>query len=120
MTKVATLLLFGLAGFVMITGFIFISALSGALIRDNTPERDTGKLQGVRMIFGVLIPMLVGPAIGNAINGALGNPLENGGADAMTTLHVPVKEIFLAAALISLLIYAVIPLVDKAAKSKQK
>jgi MFS family permease len=120
MSKAATLILFGLAGFVMITGFIFISALSGALIRDNTPERDTGKLQGVRMIFGVLIPMLAGPAIGNAINSSLGNPLENGGADAMTTLHVPVKEIFLAAGVISLLIYAIIPLVDKATKIKQK
>jgi hypothetical protein len=72
------------------------------------------------MIFGVLIPMLAGPAIGNAINSSLGNPLENGGADAMTTLHVPVKEIFLAAGVISLLIYAIIPLVDKATKIKQK
>ena len=119
MSKVQALILFGIAGFIMITGFIFISALSGALVRDNTPERDTGKLQGVRMIFGVLIPMLAGPAIGNAINRALGTPLENGGADAMTTLHVPVKEIFLAASLISLLIFAVIPIIDKISKKNE-
>ena len=118
--KAGTLVLFGIAGFIMITGYIFIASLSGALIRDNTPPADTGKLQGVRMIFAVLIPMLAGPAIGNAINAAAGTPLEDGGADAMTTLFVPAKEIFLAASLISLLLFAIIPIIDKIVKKYQK
>ncbi len=57
--KIATIIVFGIAGFVMITGYILISALCGALIRDNTPQNDAGKLQGIRMIFSVLLPMLI-------------------------------------------------------------
>ena len=101
---VATIILFGLAGFVMITGYIFISALTGAIVRDNTPPESAGRLQGVRMVFSVLIPMLVGPMIGNGINKLRNVPLENAGADAMTTEYIPAPEIFLAAAIISCLL----------------
>ena len=118
MGHVATLLVFGVSSFIMLTGFIFISALSGAIIRDNTPESETGKLQGVRMIFSVLIPMIVGPSIGNAINKAEGIVLENAGADAMTTSYIPAPGIFLAASLITLLLFALIPLLQKTEKQK--
>jgi MFS family permease len=97
------ILFFGLAGFAMITGYIFVAQLTGAIMRDFTPSEDTGKLQGVRMIFAVLIPMTVGPMIGNAINKASGNVLENAGADAMTTQYIPAPGIFLAAAGVAVL-----------------
>ncbi len=113
MSHIATLIVFGISGFVMICGYIYISALSGAIVRDYTPPADTGKLQGVRMIFFVLIPMLIGPMIGNAINSARSIPLQDGGADTMTTLFIPAPEIFLAAAVISLLIFTLIPLLLK-------
>lgn len=113
MSHMATLIIFGISGFVMICGYIYISALSGAIVRDYTPPADTGKLQGVRMIFFVLIPMLIGPMIGNAINSGRNIPLQDGGADTMTTLFIPAPEIFLAAAIISLLIFALIPLLLK-------
>ena len=107
----ATLLLFGVAGFVMITGYIWVSALCGALVRDYTPVRDAGKLQGVRMIFCVLIPMLAGPMIGNAINRAAALPLPDASsADTMTTQFIPAPGIFLAGALVTLLLFALIPL----------
>ena len=109
MSHTANLILFGIAGFVMICGYIYISALCGALVRDFTPEDSAGKLQGVRMIFAVLIPMLAGPAIGNAINRAAGIPLPDAGADAMTTSFIPAPGIFLAASLLSLLILALVP-----------
>ena len=109
MSHTANLILFGIAGFVMICGYIYISALCGALVRDYTPEDSAGKLQGVRMIFAVLIPMLAGPAIGNAINRAAGIPLPDAGADAMTTSFIPAPGIFLAASLLSLLILALVP-----------
>ncbi len=112
----ATLILFGISGFIMISGYIYISALTGAIIRDNTPKDDVGKLQGIRMIFCVLIPMLAGPAIGNAINAAKNIPLENAGADAMTTNYIPAPEIFLTAAIISVLIYALIPILQKVSR----
>ena len=118
---VAALIVFGIFGFVMITGYIFIAALTGSTVRDYTPEGAVGKLQGVRMVFSVLIPMLAGPAIGNAINKAVGVKLENAGADAMTTEYIPAPEIFLVAAVLTLLIFAFIPLLSKfSTKEKQK
>ena len=119
--KTATLLFFGVAGFIMITGYIFVSALCGAIVRDTTPENDAGKLQGVRMIFYVLIPMLVGPMLGNAINKARALPLPDlSSADTMTTLYIPAPEIFLAGALVSLLIFALIPVLCKLRKNNEK
>ena len=118
--KTATLALFGVAGFVMITGFIFISALCGALTRDYTPEANAGKLQGVRMIFSVLIPMIFGPMIGNAINKSAAIPLPDlSSADVMTTQYIPAPQIFLAAAIGALVMFAVIPLLVKAKKKAE-
>ena len=115
--KMATLILFGVAGLVMITGYIFISALCGALVRDFTPANDAGKLQGVRMIFSVLIPMLIGPMIGNAINKAANIPLPDlTGADTMTTQYIPAPEIFLAGAIAAVLMFALIPILSRATK----
>ena len=118
MSHTANLILFGIAGFVMICGYIYISALSGALVRDYTPEASAGKLQGVRMIFAVLIPMLAGPAIGNAINAATNIPLPDAGADAMTTTFIPAPGIFLAASVISLLIFALVPWLKRESTKK--
>lgn len=111
--KLGDLFAFGVAGFIMISGFIFISALCGSLVRDYTPKDSAGKLQGVRMVFSVLIPMLVGPAIGNAINKAMNIPLENAGADVMTTQYIPAPHIYLAASLILLLALGLVPLLSR-------
>ena len=116
--KVAALIIFGLFGFVMICGYIFVSALCGSTVRDYTPEGAVGKLQGVRMVFSVLIPMLAGPAIGNAVNKARGIVLEDAGADAMTTSYIPAPEIFLVGAGITLLMLAFIPLLYKITSKK--
>ncbi len=116
--KIALLILFGIGGFVMICGYIFVNALCGSTVRDNTPTEAVGKLQGVRMVFSVLIPMLVGPAIGNLINASRGILLPNPGADAMTTEYIPAPEIFLAGAVATLLIFAVIPLLSRLSARK--
>ena len=113
MDKMPLLICFGLAGFVMITGYIFLSALSGSIVRDYTPADDAGKLQGVRMVFSVLIPMILGPAIGNGINRLRGIRYEDAGADAMTTAYIPAPEIFLVAGLTVLLIFALVPLLRR-------
>ena len=102
MSHVANIIFFGVSGLAMITGYIFVAQLTGSIMRDYTPEADTGKLQGVRMVFSVLIPMIFGPMLGNAINKARNIPLDNPGADAMTTSYIPAPEIFLAASLITL------------------
>ena len=113
MGHLANLILFGIAGFVMITGYIFVSALTGAIVRDNTPVEAAGKLQGVRMVFSVLIPMIVGPMIGNTINKIRNVPLVGAGADAMTTEYIPAPEIFLAGAIVSCLMIVFISLLGK-------
>ena len=115
MEKLPTLILFGVAGFIMICGYIFISALAGSLVRDYTPEGEAGKLQGVRMVFSVLVPMLVGPMIGNAVNSIRNIPLPDveTSPDAMTTSYIPAPEIFLVAALVTLLLFAIIPCLKK-------
>ncbi len=112
--KPVVLITFGAAGLLMITGYIYISALCGALTRDHTPQEDAGKLQGVRMIFGVLLPMLLGPMIGNAINKSAGVSLPDlESADVMTTAYIPAPGIFLAAALIALAMFILIPFLHK-------
>jgi MFS family permease len=112
--KLTCLITFGIAGFVMITGYILISALCGSLIRDYTPSGEVGKLQGVRMIFSVLIPMIVGPMIGNAINKMRNIPLPDmESADVMTTQYIPAPHIYLAASLILLLALGLVPLLSR-------
>ena len=117
--KIPLMIFFGIGGFVMICGNIFSSALNGAIMRDHTPDGAVGKMQGIRMVASVLIPMIVGPAIGNAINKTSGQMLE--GADAMTSAYLPAGEIFLAGGLIALLALAVVPIIRKAeAKVSEK
>ncbi len=117
--KGSTLVLFGISGFVMITGYIFVSALSGALVRDYTPTHSVGKLQGVRMIFSVLLPMIIGPMIGNAINRAANIPLpDTTSADTMTTMYIPAPEIFLAGACAAILMFVLIPILRRKIKRR--
>ena len=116
---IADLILFGVAGFVMITGYILVSALCGAIVRDNTPKDAVGKFQGVRMVFSVLIPMLVGPMIGNAVNAWRNIPLDDlTSADVMTTQYIPAPEIFLVGGLVALMMFIVIPLLKKQSKTQ--
>ena len=119
MSKTVCLVAFGVAGFVMITGYILISALCGSLVRDYTPEGEVGKLQGVRMVFSVLLPMIVGPMIGNGINAKMNILLSDmDSADVMTTQYIPAPEIFLAGALFSLLMFALIPILARISNKK--
>ena len=106
----------------MITGNILISALCGSTLRDFTPEGVVGKMQGIRMVFSVLIPMVLGPTIGDAINAMRNIPLPNAdtSADAMTTQYIPAPEIFLVASLVTLLIFVVLPLLQKSVKENKE
>ena len=49
------------------TGYGLLMILTNAAVRDFTPEDKTGMFQGIRMIFNVLIPMVVGPIIGREV-----------------------------------------------------
>ena len=48
----------------MMTGYMTGMSVFGAMIRDNIPESKSGQFQGIRIIGQVLIPGIIGPAIG--------------------------------------------------------
>lgn len=77
----------------MMSGYLSGMAVFGAKIRNDTPEGKAGRFQGLRIIGQVLIPGLVGPAIGSAV---LKNAetIEN---DDGTKSFLPNNMIFLAA-----------------------
>ncbi len=88
-----------IAGTVMMSGYMMVAAALGANIRDWTPGDKAGHFQGVRMIFAVLLPMLIGPAIGTAvIRGSDSTYIELGQVKT-----VPTPGIFLAAGAVLLL-----------------
>ena len=111
--KPALYFLFGGFGLVMIVGNVLILTLTGALVRDETPEDNVGKLQGIRMIFSVLLPMLIGPMIGLSINKKMNIKIENPGLDAATSEFIPAPEIFLVAGIVALLSIVVIFVLNK-------
>ena len=55
-------------GIILMSGYLVTTAVLGAKIRDYTPSNQTGLFQGVRMVFVVLIPMVTGPYIGQAVS----------------------------------------------------
>ncbi|MDD3478562.1 MAG: MFS transporter, partial [Candidatus Izemoplasmatales bacterium] len=92
--------LVGIAGFVMMSANLVFTAVLNAKVRDHTPLDKVGHFQGIRMIFYVLIPMVIGPFLGAAV-------IENGGAtyfDLGVLKPVPTPGIFLASALVCLFI----------------
>lgn len=62
-----SLLGFGLGMLITMAGYGCFMILFGATVRDFTPEDKTGMFQGIRMIFIVLLPMIIGPVIGKEI-----------------------------------------------------
>ncbi len=77
---------------------------STAWLKDLLPEESRGKFLGIRMIFWVMMPMVVGPAIGSWLIQSFGIPTQTGGEAGF----IPVPIIFQVGSLISLL--ALIPL----------
>ena len=85
----------------MMSGYLAGMAVFGAVIRDNTPQGFSGRLQGVRIFSQVLVPGVIGPAIGKKV-------LEN--AEVITnndgtTSFVPNANIFLAALIAAVLVF---------------
>lgn len=88
------------AGTVMMGGYMMLTAVLNANIRDWTPAGKVGHFQGIRMIFQVLLPMILGPAIGAAV--IRSNPKTYEELGQIKT--VPTPGIFLAAAAVLLLV----------------
>jgi len=93
----------------MMSGYLAGMAVFGAMIRDNTPQGKAGRLQGVRIFAQVLIPGVVGPAIGKAVL-ADARMIENNDG---TLSFVPNNNIFLAAAIAALFVTFVFFIIKK-------
>lgn len=92
---------------VMMCGFLGTGAMLGAQIRACTPLHKAGMFQGLRIVGQVLIPGVIGPAVGAAILKNANTIVNSDG----TTSFVPNANIFLGA-LIALVVAfaALVPL----------
>ena len=92
------------ATLVMMCGFLGTGAVIGAKVRTHTPENKSGMFQGLRICGQVLIPGVIGPAIGARI-------LENAATivgDDGTTSFIPNENIFLGALIAILAVWIVL------------
>ena len=87
----------------MMSGYLSGMAVFGALIRDNTPIGKAGCLQGIRIFSQVLVPGIVGPFIGSAVL-ATADTIKNSDG---TESFLPNANIFLAAAIAAVPVFAV-------------
>ncbi len=82
-----------IAGLIMMSGFMVLLAAINGLIQDYLPQGMAGRFQGVRMIFAVMLPMIIGPFIGSLV---IKNSNETY-VDLGVVKQVPTPNIFLAA-----------------------
>lgn len=96
----------------MMSGYLAGMAVFGAVIRDNTPEGKSGRLQGVRIFAQVFIPGIIGPYIGKTVLSSAEVITGNDG----TTSFIPNENIFLAALVAAVLVlpfFAIISIFKK-------
>ena len=104
-----------IGGIVMMAGYLISTAVLGAKVRDYTPKDGVGLFQGVRMIFTVLIPMVIGPlVIAEIIVRSSGEPYKN---EFDQWVYPPNRWLFLATSIIFAL--AIIPVIIMIRKEKK-
>ena len=83
----------------VLIGYLVLTIQLGASVRDYTPQDNVGLFQGIRMVFTVLIPMIVGPTLGN-----IATKNTSGAEDVL-----PTKAIFLYAGVVA--IFLIVPMI---------
>lgn len=99
----ATLPVF-IGSLLLISGYLGSAAVFGAMIRDCTPVGKAGMFQGLRIVGQVLIPGIIGPAIGAAVLKNAEKIVNDDG----TTSFVPNESIFVAALVAAIVLLAVL------------
>mgnify|MGYP000897796721 CR=1 FL=1 len=100
--RTATIILTTIFGTIMMGAYLVSMVIFNSLGRDIVPKDYIGAFTGIRMIFFVMIPMIIGPFIGSSI--IQSNPnvfLDEFGA----TQYVPIPEIFFGGTIVSLLAF---------------
>ena len=94
----------------MMCGYLGTGAMLGAKVRTHTPENKSGMFQGLRIFAQVLIPGVIGPAIGAAVLKNAQTIINDDG----TTSFIPNENIFLVAFFAAIFVWFVlIPLFRK-------
>ncbi len=62
-----SIVIFFIAAVPALAGWALFTIAIGASVRDFMPEDKVGAFQGIRIVFFVLIPMIIGPFIGNIV-----------------------------------------------------
>lgn len=89
----------------VVLGNALVNILFSAAVKDFIPEGRAGLFQGIRMIFTVLLPMVIGPVIGDmACRKAAQTIINEVGAEVI----VPAKNMFLWAGIVC--VFALPPL----------
>ena len=104
LSLVNTLPLLALAGLIWQAFSTAAGIASVAWLKDLLPEQNRGKFLGIRMIFWIAIPMVIGPWLGSTLIQNFGIPTTINGEAGF----IPVPIIFQAGSVIALL--SVIPL----------
>lgn len=99
----STVLVFA-GSLLMMCGYLSGMAVFGAMLRDHTPENRAGMFQGLRIVGQVLIPGMIGPYIGALVLRNAQTIINNDGTESF----IPNQNIFLAALVAALLIWAVL------------
>lgn len=89
----------------VVLGNALVNILFGAAVKDFIPDGKSGLFQGIRMIFAVLIPMVIGPVIGDMACRHAAETIIN---EANAEVIVPAKNMFLWAGVVC--VFALIPL----------
>lgn len=89
----------------VVLGNALVNILFGAAVKDFIPEGKAGLFQGIRMIFAVMLPMIIGPVIGDKACQIAARTIIN---EANAEVIVPAKDMFLWAGIVCIL--ALIPL----------
>ncbi len=93
-----------LGSLLMMMGFLGTGAMLGAKVRTHTPANKSGMFQGLRICAQVLIPGIVGPAIGARVLRNADTIVNNDG----TTSFIPNANIFMAALIALVLAWIVL------------
>ena len=93
-----------LGSLIMMCGYLGTGAMLGAKVRTHTPENKSGMFQGLRIFAQVLIPGVIGPAIGSAVLKNAETILNDDG----TTSFIPNEKIFLAAFVAGIFVWFVL------------
>ncbi len=94
---------------IMLMGYLAGMAVFGAAIRTHTPQNKSGMFQGLRIVGQVLLPGIIGPAIGAWVLKNAETVVNSDG----TTSFLPNEKIFLAALVAAAVLCLTLPIFRK-------